>query len=247
MQGALRTGGPAQNCLSRICYDVLVKGVRNVDASIDEIPDYDLRLSLEKLTNKASTLQETVQIISDEKLDTIFDMAGLVQLIRSPSDILNIVQKTVNWYVLGRAQPGYDSFKEGLSSLGVLDSILKHPSVMREAFCFTPETVSAFHFDAMFTVTRECEGSHRREEENRVLSHWKDFLQDCEEQSCEISLPNILFFATGCKDLPPHGRHCELAFLHEPEEKNRQISKCPKACTCTCTLYLPVVHNVRPI
>ena len=61
-------GGAALNCLSYTSYDALVKGVRNVDAFIDEIPDYDLRLSLAKLTDKASTVQEAVQTISVEKL-----------------------------------------------------------------------------------------------------------------------------------------------------------------------------------
>lgn len=75
-----------------------------------------------------------------------------------------------------------------------------HPSVMTEAFCVSPETLSAIHFDVKFPVKRECEGSSRREEENHVLSHWKDFLQDSVEHSCEVSLLSILLFATGCKE-----------------------------------------------
>ena len=95
---------------------------------------------------------------------------------------------------LGRAQPTYDSFKEGLRTLGVLDSILHYPQVMREAFCFKPDTLTVTDFDDMFSVTCACEGSNRREVENLVLSHWQDLMQDYEEESAEITLSDILFF-----------------------------------------------------
>ena len=121
--------------------------------------------------------QEATQVINGDKLDTIFEMAGLFPVIKAPTDTVNIVQKTINWYVLGGAQPAWDSFKEGLSTLGVLESMLKHPSVIREAFCFKPETFSTIHFDSSFTVKRECEGSNRREVENLVLSHWRDLYE----------------------------------------------------------------------
>lgn len=139
-------------------------------------------------------------------------MAGTFQVIKTSSDIVNLVQKTVNWYVLGRAQPAYDSFKEGLRTLGVLGAILQYPNVMREAFCFKPETLNVTDFDAIFSITRACEGSNRREVENLVLSHWQDLIQDCEEESAAISLSDILFFVTGCKQLPPQGLSCHIFF-----------------------------------
>ena len=43
-----------------------VKGVQNVNALVNDVCDYDLRISLEKLL-----------IISDAKLDLVFDMAGI--------------------------------------------------------------------------------------------------------------------------------------------------------------------------
>ena len=195
-------GGPTLKCLSDVCYNGIVKGVQNVNASVNDVCDYDLRISLEKLLN-SSNVQEAEDIINDAKLDLLFDMAGTFQVIKTTSDIENLVQKTVNWYVLGRAQPAYDSFKEGLRTLGVLDSILHYPQVMREAFCFKPDTLTVTDFDDMFSVTRACEGSNRREVENLVLSHWQDLMQDCEEESAEITLSDILFFVSGCKNLPP--------------------------------------------
>ena len=113
-------GGPALKCLSDLSYNCIVKGIQNVNASHTDVCDYDLRISLDKLLN-ASNIKEAEQVISDAKLDLVFDLAGTFQVIKSTSDIVNIVQKTVNWYVLGRAQPAYDSFEEGLRTLGVLD------------------------------------------------------------------------------------------------------------------------------
>ena len=81
------------------------------------------------------------------------------------------------------------------------------------------------------------------EVENLVLSHWQDLLQDCEEESAAISLSDILFFVLGCKQLPPKGLSCQISFLHEPEEKSASLSRFPKASTCSCTLYLPVVYK----
>ena len=75
----------------------------------------------------------------------------------------------------------YDSFKEGLHTLGVLDSILQYLHAMREAFRFEPKTLSVIDFDFIFSIRRACEGSNRWEVENLVLSHWQDLVQDCEE------------------------------------------------------------------
>ena len=235
-------GGPTLKCLSDLCYDCIVKGVQNVNASPTDASDYDLRISLDKLLN-APNITVAEQVISDAKLDLVFDMAGTFQVIKSTSDIVNLVQKTVNWYVLGRAQPAYDSFKEGLRTLGVLGAVLQYPNVMREAFCFKPETLNVTDFDSIFSITRACEGSNRREVENLVLSHWQDLIQDCEEESAAISLSDILFFVSGCKQLPPQGLSCQILFLHEPEETSATLSRFPKASTCSCTLYLPVVHK----
>ena len=236
-------GGPTLKCLSDVCYNGIVKGVQNVNASVNDVCDYDLRISLEKLLN-ASNVQEAEDIINDAKLDLLFDMAGTFQVIKTTSDIENLVQKTVSWYVLGRAHVAYESFKEGLRTLGVLDSILQYPQVLREAFCFKTDTLTLTDFDDMFSVARVCEGSNRGEVENLVLSHWQDSMQDCKEESAEITLSGILFFVSGCKNLPPPpGLSCHISFLHEPDEKSGILSRFPKASTCSCTVYLPVIHK----
>ena len=85
----------------------------------------------------------------------------IAHVIETTADIQNIAQKTINWYVLGRVQPAYDSFKDGLRTLGFLESMLKYPNVFRVAFCSTPETLTASSVESIFTVKSESEGSKR--------------------------------------------------------------------------------------
>ena len=240
---ALVHGGPGVNCLSSSCYDAIVNesGTLNVSATLDDIPDFEMRESLGKLL-QAPCVDAARKIISDEKLDTIFDMAGTLQMIRIKADIDKIVQRTINWYVLGRSQPAYCSFKEGLRALGVLEAMLKYPNLFRETFCYNSERLTVSMIMSVFKVKRAEEGSNRRNVESLVLSHWNDFLQDAEEDPTQINLSEILFFASGCKIFPPQGLHCELQFLHETE-KDGKLSKFPKANTCACILNLPVVHG----
>lgn len=234
-------GGPGVRCLAGACYDALVKGTQHAHATLEDVYDYDLKSSLQQL-NAASTVEEASHIINDSRLDTVLDMAGTLQVLSTTTDIKTVVKQTVDWYVLGRAQPAYDSFKEGLQALNVWPSMIKYPELFRAVFCFISETLSAELLDSLFKVQRECEGSNRNEVENRVLSHWRDFLQDCEEDQNAAQLCEILFFASGCKVIPPQGLSFTLSFLHEPE-KDGKLSKFPKANTCSCVLYLPTVHK----
>ena len=69
-------------CLSDVCYNGIVKGVQNVNASVNDVCDYDPTISLEKLLN-SSNVQEAEDIINDAKLDLLFDMAGTFQVIKT--------------------------------------------------------------------------------------------------------------------------------------------------------------------
>ena len=77
-------GGLGINCLSLSCYDAIVKdsGTLNLTGKLEEIPDPELRSSLGKLL-KAPTVSDAHQIIRDEKLDIILDMAGTMKVMRT--------------------------------------------------------------------------------------------------------------------------------------------------------------------
>lgn len=94
----------------------------------------------------------------------------------------------------------------------------------------------------MTSITFSEQGSNNRQLENLVISHWNDYLQDIEEGETEVSFSDLLFFCTGCKEVPPLGCHEKIEFLHVPE-KNGKLSNFPKANTCDCVLALPVTHK----
>lgn len=75
--------------------------------------DYGLRVSPEKLLNTSNVKTQNRSSVMPSLIYC------LTWLAHSTTDIVNLIQKTVNWYVLGRAQPAYDSFKERLRTLGV--------------------------------------------------------------------------------------------------------------------------------
>eukprot|EP00794_Sanderia_malayensis_P002279 gene2279-2623_t len=87
-------------------------------------------------------------------------------------------------------------------------------------------------------------GSSRQILEERVLSYWLDLLEDIQEKESELSFSDVLFFTTGCNDIPPLGFYPKpyLKFLHQPENDGNQ-SKLPKANTCANIIMLPVVHK----
>ena len=237
-------GGPSINCLAESCYHALIKGTgsQNLNADLNDVPDYELRSSFDRLS-KASDVSEACKIINEDKLDVVLDMAGTLQVMNNADDIKDVVQKTINWYVLGRVQPAYSSFSDGLRALGVLEAMRKHPSTFLDAFCYSPKLSTASSFEALFeNIRREAKGSNRRLVENLVLSHWQDLLLDIEEDPTPFTFSDILFFTTACRQLPPLGLSCELTFLHDPEE-NGELSKFPKSNTCACILYLPVIHK----
>jgi len=55
----------------------------------------------------------------------------------------------------------------------------------------------------------------------------------------DIKLADVLFFATGVREVPPAGfsPSPELQFLHDGSENF------PKANTCACVLSLPTAHD----
>ena len=98
-------GGPGTNCLSDTCYDAIVKdsGTINLTAKLEEIADVELRSSLSKLLESPS-VSDAQEIIRAEKLDTIFDMAGAIKVMKTKADVDKVVQLTINWHVLGRCE-----------------------------------------------------------------------------------------------------------------------------------------------
>lgn len=180
--------------------------------------------------------------MSKHKLDTILELAGTLRPFKSVDDFKAVVEQTAHWYTLGRTYVAFEQFKQGLCVLGVFKAMESNPDVFKEVFCYHPKNLSNQTFTQMTSITFSEEGSNNRQLENFVISHWNDYLQDIEEGETEVSFSDLLFFCTGCKEVPPLGCPVKIEFLHKPE-RNGNHSNFPKANTCGFALALPITHK----
>ena len=135
-----------------------------------------------------------------------------------------------------------ERFKKGLSVLGALRAITENPETFRSVFCFSPQIIDCDSFSSLFVIIRSEKGSNECQKESLVLSYWGDYLQDIDDGGSVVSFSDILFFSSGCKELPPLGLKLSIRFLHTPE-KDGSTSRFPKANTCACVLSLPTIHT----
>ena len=233
-------GGPGPQFFAPLMFDALVNDLSKVVIPLQCVYDEELRKSLQTLLRSA-TPQEAMQHMNEGHLPTILDLAGALAPLRVLNDDVEIVDTTARWFVLQRAQPALDSFKKGLSALGVLEALKENPGSFRTIFCNQPEEIAAEHMERIFTVQLSPIGSTKAIVESLVLSRWRDYLQDIEEGEDSITLSYILFFVTGCKVVPPRKISASIEFLHEPETWGH--SRFPTANVCSNTLRLPVVHK----
>ena len=237
-------GGPGPSFFSPSLYDALVKDPDKVEVTLEEVYDPELKSSLQDLT-KAQSVQEACAFIEHKNLDIIFEFAGTLQQLKSVADIGKIVQQTAHWYILGRAWPALEQFKQGLSDLGVLEAVISSPEVFTLVFCYVPVDLTADMFCDIITVCCSEEGSNKRTTESVVVSYWHDYLQDAEEGEVTIALSDVLFFTSGCKQLPPLRLGWEfisLEFVHYADTDGN-LSPYPMANTCGPVLSLPVIHK----
>ena len=170
-------------------------------AKLEKIPDLKLRSSFSNLL-QAPNVTDAHQIMLKSWIHYVM-AAGTMKVMRTKADVDNVVQLTINWHVLGRCKLLYSNFKEGLQALGILEAISAHPKLFRDVLCYRSECLTAVVMESIFKVIRSEGGSNQRNAESLVLSNWNDVLQGAEENPIENSLAEILFFASGCKILPP--------------------------------------------
>ncbi|XP_006813584.1 G2/M phase-specific E3 ubiquitin-protein ligase-like, partial [Saccoglossus kowalevskii] len=133
-------------------------------------------------------------------------------------------------------------FKDGFNTLGVLDCVRKNPNSFKEVLMYHNIKHTAESIAILFSVKVSEEGTNKRNQENEVLSYWRDYLVDAEESSSEASLTDILIFATGADKVPPLGFFPKLSvkFIHNGDIGKQKL---PLGNTCANLLYIPVVNS----
>lgn len=144
------------------------------------------------------------------------------------------MEEYLRWYVIDRNQSVIKRFKDGLATLQFLTALQQHPRVLASFLCHNEKKLTAIDLENLFKHEFSPAGSNQRQNESKTLSFWSDYLLDCEEHQTEVSLENLLMFATGLTSLPPAGitpQPC-IVFL--------DTSPFPMANTCANTLKLPL-------
>ncbi|KAK6491285.1 G2/M phase-specific E3 ubiquitin-protein ligase-like isoform X1 [Huso huso] len=76
----------------------------------------------------------------------------------------------------------------------------KYPNAFKHVMCYTEDTLTAKTFDNIFRPVLHPLGSNKRGTENFVLSHWKDFTQELQDEPSDVTLMSLLFFCTGIQN-----------------------------------------------
>ncbi|KAJ7382243.1 hypothetical protein OS493_036277 [Desmophyllum pertusum] len=136
-------------------------------------------------------------------------------------------------FVLGRCKQALESFREGLSALGVLQAVQTYPDSFRPLFCDLPEKLTAERMETLFRPNTSPVGSSR---------DGSDYLQDIEDaEDSDITLSDICFFTTGCKVLPQRAIPVTVEFLHEPGTEGCQGF--PQQIHVQISFAFPVLHG----
>ena len=229
-------GGSSPGFFSPVLFNALAYGPENTSVVLDDVTDQRLHGDLVAL--KDSTNDESVQKCL-YNLEAITDLAGINTIIRKDDDKLRIIKDVAKWYTLGRTRPAIEEFKNGLSTLGLLDALQKSPGAFRDLFCLKEATLSSESIEKLFLMRRSETDSNDYIVESRIVMYWREYLQEVEEKEADSSFGDILAFSTGASKVPPLGfiPKPSIEFLHGSE------SRFPQANICGCVLKLPTMHS----
>ncbi|CAC5397211.1 G2H3 [Mytilus coruscus] len=135
----------------------------------------------------------------------------------------------------------FRKLRDGLQTLDVLTYIQEHYKAFKDLFvCQGNEKLTAEMMEVVFMdIKMSVPGSNRRRDEENIVGYWRDFLIDLQEdEDGEITLGDVLSFATGADCVPPLGfdPSPSITFLHDS-------GLFPKANTCSMELKLPVSED----
>uniref|UniRef100_A0A8D0CC70 G2/M-phase specific E3 ubiquitin protein ligase n=2 Tax=Salvator merianae TaxID=96440 RepID=A0A8D0CC70_SALMN len=221
-------GGPAPGFFSKTLFNWLVYGTEFVKPTIEDVADTELLQSIEKIKS-AGTLSSLESAVNDcsKYLATV----GYLNPVTTLSDKNMLVNEMLHYHIIKRTILSFESFRQGLKTLGVLEKMQMNPEAFCSIFCHKPEKLSAKLLGDLFTI--HClPGANKA----RSLDFWMGYLQETEGGESAVTLEDILVFATGIRDVPPIG------FDPEPAVKFLQI-KYPVGKRDLNCLELPITKS----
>ncbi|CAG9763530.1 unnamed protein product [Ceutorhynchus assimilis] len=225
-------GGTGPHFFSETLYSLVTYGIENTTLRCEDL-EPDIKEKVDLFQSETDLFKLRDMILSD----SIFPTAGC-HFIEKLDDKERILQDTLKFYAYRRIQEPLKQFISGLNTCGVLDEIIKNPDLFRTLFCLTKKPLTADKVEKMFQVIEYSPiGSNRRENENRTICFFRDYLEDCQEGESSAKLEDVFIFATGTDAFPPLGFPVrpKIAFL--PEN-----AIFPTVSTCAIELKLPTSY-----
>ncbi|XP_040599066.1 G2/M phase-specific E3 ubiquitin-protein ligase isoform X1 [Mesocricetus auratus] len=187
-------GGPSPGFFSETLFNCLAYGPENTLPSLADVSDFDVAQIIIKI-NTAATMNSLNSVINE--CSSYLEFIGCLRLLATLSDKYMLVKDILFYHVIQRVQAPFESFKQGLKTLGVLEKIQTYPEVFYNILCRKPETLSAKNLSDLFTV--------HGLPDVQTLRFWKSYLQAVEDGKSATTMEDILIFATGCRSVPPAG------------------------------------------
>ncbi|KAA8585582.1 hypothetical protein FQN60_004276, partial [Etheostoma spectabile] len=229
MAMSIAHGGQSPCFLSELLYECLQKGPDNVKVKTEHITDEETR----------SQVQSILEAETDSQLQEAVAQAAILISLAGHNVRITLENKQetaldlAHWYVLQRTRAPFERFRDGLTSLGVLDAIQKYPLQIKSLFVKPEKSLTAADVENLLQISHSERGSNAFREECRTLAFWQDYLQDAEIEN-DVSLEDILVFFTGCDSIPA------LGFSPKPSLEFITHSRFPVANTCENILRIPV-------
>lgn len=187
-------GGPSPGFFSQTLFNCLAYGPENTQPILDDVSDFDVAQIMIRV-NTAATVADLNSLVHDYY--KYLELIGCLRIITSISDKYMLAKDILVYHVIKRVQAPFESFKQGLKTLGVLEKIQTYPEAFFHIFCHKPENLSAKILSDLFTVHTLSDV--------QTLGFWNSYLQAVEDGKSTVTMEDILIFATGCKSIPPAG------------------------------------------
>ncbi|XP_005001439.3 G2/M phase-specific E3 ubiquitin-protein ligase isoform X1 [Cavia porcellus] len=187
-------GGPSPGFFSKTLFNCLVYGPENTQPILDDVSDFHMAQIIIRI--KTSKNMDDLNSVINECYNYL-EPIGCLRLITALTDKYMLAEDILVYHVIKRVQAPFESFKQGLKTLGVLEKIQMYPEAFYNILCHKAENLSAKILRDLFTVHTLTSVP--------ALGFWNKYLQSVEDGKSAITMEDILVFATGCSSIPPAG------------------------------------------
>ncbi|XP_004478239.1 G2/M phase-specific E3 ubiquitin-protein ligase isoform X3 [Dasypus novemcinctus] len=187
-------GGPSPGFFSKTLFNCLVYGPENTQPILDDVSDFDVAQIIIRI-NTTTNMADLNSAINE--CSNYLELIGCLRLITSLSDKYMLAKDILFYHVIKRVQAPFESFKQGLKTLGVLEKIQTSPEAFCSVLCHKPENLSAKTLSDLFTVHPLSNV--------QTLGFWNSYLKAIEDDQSATTMEDILIFVTGCSSIPPTG------------------------------------------